>query len=412
MQQLKSGSIMILFLMVCCIVKSQEVIHSISLKKITQSLYRVTFTLNSSDFDAEAINLKILRRREGNVHEIFSSDISSEVSVSQKMYTYNWRPVSGIIENGDELKATISISFKPSLAKQKANSTNKIPIADAGEFLKLQLPVTKPVELNGSKSHDEDGKIISVIWKQIAGPTTLTIQNSSSLVASAAGSFKEGTYAFELTVTDDKGAKAIGRTVLSVTEPSITNVYRADTVARPQPKNNIAYNEPVNETTPLKGGPLNAAVNLLVPGLGHYLVSGNYKGENKKPASFIITAFYAGSVAGAFYFKSMSDGNYKKYSDLADYREYLKDANGAIIGVRGADQTKAEGYFSKAKTQHRNSLIALGVGGGILVSDFIYTLLKGEKNKAEWKSETTSFRPRWFISREGNQTTAGVKVKF
>lgn len=413
MQQLKSGSVIFLLLMICCISKSQEVIHSVSLKKINRSLYRVTFTLNPSDYEAGTINLKILRRREGNVDEIFSSDISSSVSAVQKTYTYNWKPVSGVVKNGDELQATISIAFKPSIAKQKNNTINKTPIADAGEFLKLQLPITNPIVLDGSKSHDEDGKIVSGNWKQIAGPTNLVIQNANSLIASANGIFKEGTYAFELSVTDDKGANAIGRTVLNVTSaPFITQVHPIDTVKKQQPKTVNIPNEPVKVITPLKGGPLNAGINLLIPGLGHYLVSGNYKGENRKPASFIITALYAGSVAGTFYFKSSSDANYKKYSELADYREYLKDANGAIIGVRGADQTKADNYFNKAKAQHRNSLIALGVGGGILVGDFIYTLVKGEKNKTQWKSETTSFRPRLFISREGNQTTAGVKIKF
>lgn len=412
MRQLRSGSITILFLMICCISNSQEVIHSVSLKKINQSLYRVTFTLNPSDYDVKTIRLKISRRRQAHVQEIFSSDIGSQFSDNQKTYTYNWKPENGLIKSGDELQATIRIGFKPSLAHQKTITTNKAPIADAGEFLKLRLPVTQPIVLNGSKSHDEDGKIVSGNWKQIAGPTTLTIQNLDSLVASASGSFKEGTYAFELTVTDDKGAKAISRTVLSIAEPLITNVHRDDTIVKLQTKNDIVHSEPVKENIPLKGGPLNAAVNLLLPGLGHYLVSGDYKGENKKPASFIITALYAGSVAGTFYFKSMSDANYRKYAELADYREYLKDANGTIIGVRGADQTKADDYFNRAKAQHRNSLVALGVGGGILVGDFIYTIFKGQKNKAEWKSEMTSFKPRLFISREGNQTTAGIKLKF
>lgn len=414
MRRLRSGSGIILCLMICCVVKSQEVINSVSLKKINQDLYRVTFKLNPSAYEAGKISLKILRRREGTVEEIVASDITSDVYAGQqKTYYYNWKPEKGLIRNGDELQAKINISFQPSVAKQKTNSINKTPLADAGEFLKIQLPVTGPVLLNGSKSHDEDGRIVSSDWKQIAGPTSLTIQNPQSLIASAEGPFKEGNYAFELTVTDDRGAKAIGRTVLTVASaPSVTEVH-PDTARKEQPQKKVMVaNEPVKETTPLKGGPVNAAVNLLLPGLGHYLVSGDYKGENRKPASFIITALYAGSVAGTFYFKSRSDANYKKYTELAAYREYLKDAGGSIIGVRGADQKTANNYFDKAKAQHRNSLIALGVGGGILVSDFIYTFLKGQKNRAQWKSETTSFKPRLFISTDGFQTCAGVKIKF
>lgn len=346
--------------------------------------------------------------------EVFAAEITSEVSVGpQKTYYYNWKPEQAVIENGDELQAKVSIAFQPSVATQKTNTVNKTPIADAGEFLKLQLPVTQPIVLNGSKSHDEDGRIVSNDWKQIAGPTSLTIHNENALVASAGGFFKEGTYAFELTVTDDKGAKAIGRTVVNVVPaPYGTEVHPFDTARKQQQNTVVAPPEPVKVTTPLKGGPLNAAINLLIPGLGHYLVSGDYSGQNRKPASFVITAVYAGSIAGTFYFKARSDANYKKYAELADFREYLKDANGSIIGVRGADQAAASKYFDKAKAQHRNSLIAMGVGGGILVGDFIYTFLKGEKNKAEWKSATTWFKPRLFISSNGIQTIAGVKIKF
>jgi hypothetical protein len=38
--------------------------------------------------------------------------------------------------------------------------------------------------------------------------------------------------------------------------------------------------------------------------------------------------------------------------------------------------------------------------------------LKGSRNKKEWKSENTSFKPKLIFSSNGNVTTAGVQFKF
>jgi hypothetical protein len=168
----------------------------------------------------------------------------------------------------------------------------------------------------------------------------------------------------------------------------------------------------IKTATKLKGGPSNAVLNLLLPGVGHYFVSGDYNGGNRKKGAFILTALYVGSIGGAFYFNERSNDQYKKYNELADYREYQKDANGVIIGTRGGNEAEANKYFKDAKSSHRNALICLGVGGGVLVGDLIYTLAKGSKNSREWKTQNSSFKPNLFISSNGAVTTAGVQFKF
>ncbi len=408
---------MFFLLMTCCLQsRSQEVIHSVSIQKMNNNSFEIKYQLNPShELDVAGTVLKVFRRRDGKVEEVFSKNIADQIlpTRSRTIYNYNWKPEDGLVKTGDELQAKIVLSLKPSLAKQKTKGLNKTPYANAGDFRELTLPF-QSIALNGSKSHDEDGKIVSVQWKQIAGPTDLSISKKDSLMASANGEFKEGAYAFELSVKDDRGATAISRTILNVhSAPLIVNTPVAkNNVPK---KENSTFSNPMiaqKTKTKLKGGPTNAAINLLVPGLGHYFVSGDHNGDNRKLSSFVLTAAYAGSIGGAFYFQGRSNSQYKKYSDLAAFREYQKDANGIIIGMRGVNEAEANKYFSSARSAHRNALICLGVGGAVLTGDLIYTFLKGSKNKREWKRESTSFKPDVFISSDGFITTAGVQFKF
>jgi hypothetical protein len=423
MLQLKSGSVLIMFLVIFCVPgKSQQVLNSVTIQKKSAAQYRIhySFINNLSDFDIEKAILKIYRRRNGNIEEIFSLPVAAPASSAenQGQFSFDWTASNGIIQKGDEVQAKIILSLKASMAKQRLN---RIPVADAGDFIKLQLPITKPVELNGSKSRDADGKLIFIEWKQLSGPTSLIISHADSLIAHADGEFKTGTYAFELTIKDNLGSVSTSRTALTVKEsywttqpPPATKTTPAKTNTVPAiiPQKNQTQSSKVQPQTKLKGGPANTAANLLLPGLGHYFVSGNYKGENRKLSAFILTGIYAASIGGTFYFNSKSNDFYKKYNELANYREYQKDANGVIIGMRGVNEAQADQYYSDAKAAHRNSLICLSVGGGILVGDIIYTFLKGSKNKKEWQAQNISFKPDLFISSDGYQTTAGLKIKF
>ncbi|MCX8533042.1 PKD domain-containing protein [Chryseobacterium luquanense] len=85
--------------------------------------------------------------------------------------------------------------------------SNKAPVAVAtASATTIRLPV-ESVRLNGESSYDTDGgEIVSYSWKQIS-PTlpVANITNPNNSTASITG-LVEGTYVFELTVTDSNGA--------------------------------------------------------------------------------------------------------------------------------------------------------------------------------------------------------------
>ena len=77
------------------------------------------------------------------------------------------------------------------------NKANLAPIADAGE--NISIGFGKSVTLDGSKSKDNDGKIVKYQWKK--GSTVLS--NSAKF---SKKDFSEGKHTLTLIVTDDKGA--------------------------------------------------------------------------------------------------------------------------------------------------------------------------------------------------------------
>jgi hypothetical protein len=80
---------------------------------------------------------------------------------------------------------------------------NIAPVAHAGADQTITLP-NKKVTLNGSGT-DIDGTVVSYAWKQIAGPADKL--TSLYTPATVIDDMIEGSYKFELTVTDNKGAK-------------------------------------------------------------------------------------------------------------------------------------------------------------------------------------------------------------
>ncbi len=78
--------------------------------------------------------------------------------------------------------------------------TTPNPTADAGPDQTVALP-DNSATLVGSGS-DADGLIVAYQWTQVSGPTTASLIDDDSSTAIAAGLY-EGTYIFELTVTDN-----------------------------------------------------------------------------------------------------------------------------------------------------------------------------------------------------------------
>ncbi|ULQ57956.1 PKD domain-containing protein [Flavihumibacter rivuli] len=81
---------------------------------------------------------------------------------------------------------------------------NQAPVAVTEAVIEVQLPVNE-VDLNGEASYDPDGKITMAQWKMVNGPSNIKLTNSNSPKAKASG-LVPGTYTFQLTLKDDKGA--------------------------------------------------------------------------------------------------------------------------------------------------------------------------------------------------------------
>ncbi len=119
---------------------------------------------------------------------------------------------------------------------QSDNSTNKAPLARAGSDRTLVLP-TNTIDIQGT-ADDPDGKIASFRWTQLSGAAaSLSGTNTSRLRAS---NLREGSYIFQLTVTDDDGASHSDKMLVSV-KRSGTNPPDDGTDDGPSSNNSIPF---------------------------------------------------------------------------------------------------------------------------------------------------------------------------
>jgi Tol biopolymer transport system component len=80
---------------------------------------------------------------------------------------------------------------------------NHPPVANAGADTSIYLPANI-AQLNGSKSADPDNNIATYHWVKIAGPASANISNSNAMLTQVTN-LVQGTYQFQLTVTDSAG---------------------------------------------------------------------------------------------------------------------------------------------------------------------------------------------------------------
>uniref|UniRef100_A0A4W6EP44 PKD/Chitinase domain-containing protein n=1 Tax=Lates calcarifer TaxID=8187 RepID=A0A4W6EP44_LATCA len=85
----------------------------------------------------------------------------------------------------------------------EGRGSNRGPVAVVGPDRKLLLPVSSLL-LNGSGSTDDRG-IVSYHWDAISGPPGLKLEDVDQVVATATG-LRVGRYTFRLTVSDQEGA--------------------------------------------------------------------------------------------------------------------------------------------------------------------------------------------------------------
>ncbi|MEN7550717.1 PKD domain-containing protein [Rapidithrix thailandica] len=165
-----------------------------------------------------------------------SLDGSASSDPDGSITAFAWNKIAGpasfTIQNGNTSKPTITslvegiYTFQLTVTDNKgAKATdqvkvtvnaapNQAPIAKAGNDKSITLP-TNSVSLDGSASSDPDGSITAFAWNKIAGPASFTIQNGNTSKPTIA-SLTEGIYTFQLTVTDNKGAKATDQVKVTV----------------------------------------------------------------------------------------------------------------------------------------------------------------------------------------------------
>lgn len=116
---------------------------------------------------------------------------------------------------------------------------NVAPVAEAGNTITITLPVSTAT-LGGSGT-DADGTVVSYAWVKLSGPSGGTIATSSS-ASTGISSLQEGTYQYELTVTDDDGATDTD-VVDVIVNPAINIAPVANAGA------NVVVNLPTSSTT-------------------------------------------------------------------------------------------------------------------------------------------------------------------
>ena len=138
--------------------------------------------------------------------------------------TYQWSKISGptsyVIVSPTEAQTTInglvqgvyqfelhvsdnSGAFGRDTVIITVNAANIPPVANAGPDRSATLP-SNSVNLAGSGT-DQDGTVVSYQWTKISGPSQYNIV-SPNQAQTTVNSLVQGTYHFELTVTDNQGA--------------------------------------------------------------------------------------------------------------------------------------------------------------------------------------------------------------
>ncbi len=123
------------------------------------------------------------------IYDNIASPYASRLVVGEYIFRLTVTDVKGL-SSSDNMKVTV------------LPATNIAPVAVAGQDTVLYEPNTSLI-LNGSRSRDMDGQIVSYEWKQISGELSNILQPQN--VITMVTQLKAGDYTYELRVTDDRG---------------------------------------------------------------------------------------------------------------------------------------------------------------------------------------------------------------
>ncbi|MEO6142080.1 MAG: T9SS type A sorting domain-containing protein [Ginsengibacter sp.] len=165
-------------------------------KTITLPVNTVTLTGSGTDVDGTIVSYHWMKTSGPASFIIINSD-SSKVDISDLVEGVYEFELTVTDNAGADTSSTVQVIVNP--------ANNIPPTANAGANKNITLPVNT-VTLDGS-GLDTDGTIVSYKWSKVSGPFWYTIHNSSSATTDVSGLI-QGTYKFQLTVTDNKGSKA------------------------------------------------------------------------------------------------------------------------------------------------------------------------------------------------------------
>ncbi len=161
-----------------------------------------------------------------------SASYDSDGTIVSYLWSKISGPTAGRIVNPESMNAAIrdlvvgryifqvkvtdnnGASSYDSVTVQVRQAANKVPIADAGEDQVITISSIS-LKLNGSKSYDPDGTIISYSWNLVSGPSEVKLQSSTDVEPGVTGLIA-GDYIFKLTVKDNKNATASDTVKISV----------------------------------------------------------------------------------------------------------------------------------------------------------------------------------------------------
>jgi len=232
---------------------------------------------------------------------------------------------------------------------------NRPPVANAGSDKIITLP-TNSVLISGTGS-DPDGTVMSYLWTKISGPSNYNIPDATGATINI-NSLTEGTYQFQLKVTDNNGASATD--ILQVTVNAAPNVPPVANAGADQ-----IITLPANSLNILGSG---SDADGTVVGYLWTKVSGpaNYNVVN--PAS-PVTAIN-GLVQGVYQFQlKVTDNKGETSTDIMQLT-VNPPANQAPVANAGAD---------KAVTLPTNSLTVSGSGTDIdgIIAGYQWSKISG-----------------------------------
>lgn len=147
----------------------------------------------SSDADGSIVTFKWTKISGPASSTIITPNSPSTIVKSMAMGIYQFELT--VTDNGGlSAKDTVHVTVDNPLINQP-------PVACAGADQTITLPVSS-VTLNGTCSTDPDNNITSYTWTKISGPPYSNITNINA-VSTQATTLQQGTYLFELRVTDN-----------------------------------------------------------------------------------------------------------------------------------------------------------------------------------------------------------------